>query len=53
MKYKYLLKNGKLLAESDSLIKFNTELFPIFKDIEPVEEKAKRVNFYDKDKEEK
>jgi hypothetical protein len=39
MKYKYYMKNGNLLAESDSSIKFNTKLFPAFGDIEPVIEK--------------
>ena len=39
MKYKYLDKHGRLIAESDTAIKFNTELFPIWKDLKPVIDK--------------
>lgn len=39
--YSYFNKNKVLLAKSDSPIEFNTKLFPIFKDIEPVVTEAK------------
>ena len=41
MKYKYIDKHGRLLAESDSPITFNKELFPAWQDIKPVTGKPK------------
>ncbi len=36
MKYKYFDGHGRIIAESDSLIKFNKDLFPLWATIEPV-----------------
>ncbi len=52
MKYKYYDKRKNLLAESDSPIKFNEKLFPIFKDLEPAVEKTKKISFYEHKEEE-
>ena len=43
MKYKYIDGNGRLIAESDTVIKFNKKLFPAWQDIEPVIEKSVRT----------
>ncbi len=53
MKYKYYLGNGNLLAESNSEISFNLDLFPAFKEIKPVveEPKKKKRNYYDNNEE--
>ena len=56
MKYKYIDKSGRLIAESDTVIRFNTKLFPIWKDLEPViekEGKKKKYSDYSADKEDK
>lgn len=44
MKYQYY-KNGNLLFESDSKIKFNEKLFPAFAVIEPTVVKSKVHNY--------
>lgn len=53
-KYAYKRKDGTVLAESDSPIKFNLALFPIFKDIEPevVAAKSKSSSYSYKNKKE-
>ena len=53
MKYKYYNVNDILIAESDSVIKFNLDLFPIMKDVKPVISKSKKQTYYDKNEEEK
>ncbi len=52
MKYKYYNVNGVLIAESDSVIKFNYDLFPIMKGVEPVVSKSKKQTYYTKNDEE-
>ena len=54
MMYKYYDRHERLLAESDSPIKFNLVLFPIFKDIEPKMSinNKKKVDVYKTHKEE-
>lgn len=52
MKYKYYSKRGDLLAESDSVIKFNLDLFPICKGLEPkVSAKVKTAHWQNKEEE--
>ena len=38
MKYKYFDGHERMIAESDSVIQFNKDLFPAWTDIEPVVE---------------
>ncbi len=51
MKYQYF-KNGNLLFESDSKIKFNEKLFPAFAEIEPTIVKKKSYSYSSKETEE-
>ena len=49
---KYLDGHGRVIAESDSPIKFNLELFPIFKDLKIVDNKKKKEKILDSESKE-
>lgn len=49
MRYKYIDKHGRLLAESDSPIKFNEKLFPITVGLEPTKTEHKQATHYKED----